>query len=162
VPIDNVTLRARTNDELRAAQVELVDAVTWSSGFSPPSLVLFDPTNGSPTTQLVPPADFLLGYEPSPSGAVLGYELAQNVGLVTIDNPSQKSLNPTPVLGNLVVDLHWSADSKFLALLVQAPGSLPTNTQSFLMRVDGAVASTPIGLQNGAYTSATFRFAWQP
>src|SRR5439155_16777835 len=87
---------------------------------SPQAVPLVDMPDGS-----APP---VTGFHASPNGAWVAYQSGGNVGVVSLQDPSQKSSTPATVglsVGS-VVTTAWSADSKFVAVVGESTGVAPS------------------------------------
>jgi Tol biopolymer transport system component len=138
-----------------ANSLNLVD----TASASPQPVPLFDPLDGS--------ARAIRGFHASPSGAVVAYQTGGNVGIVSLQDPAQKSSTPAALglSGGTVVTTSWSADSKFVAVVGESTGVSPSTFQTSLIRVDGVLASSAVALKPPSTAPApSFRITvvWQP
>jgi hypothetical protein len=132
--------------------------VTWNAAAS--GLVQFDLMQASPQpTPLVEiEGGEVSAYALSSDGAALAYGGFATMGVISLPDGSRRSSMPVaPTSVNLVQQLRWSPDSKFLALMTRT--NVPTY-DVLLMRVDGVNTSSAIFV-TGETSISGITFAWQ-
>ncbi|HLZ10279.1 MAG TPA: hypothetical protein VKT80_16950 [Chloroflexota bacterium] len=135
---------------------------TWAPDLS---IVMIDPTQG--TTQPLTTADAgrpasAPPFDITPDGAAIAAARASNVVVTLLKPVTPGSTTPiTSPFAAAISILSWSSDAKFLAFVARGTGGTPPDQEVYLMRIDGANASSPVGISL-SITNTTPALFWQP